>query len=154
VNDMLLVGLLAICCTAYLWWGVRVLPAERWQIAASVPLARDSTGSWRGLNLTWYGILSANAYVVATGIAFGLFAAVELPARASFAMLSAMLAVCVPASRLVARLVERKANTFTVGGAVFVGTLVAPWVTVSVSRKLAEYIPLPKSAIPTRPQTV
>jgi phosphatidylserine decarboxylase len=38
-----------------------------------------------------------------------------------------MLALCVPASRLVARLVEGKAHTFTVGGAVFVGIVAAPW---------------------------
>ncbi|TWJ16865.1 prolipoprotein diacylglyceryl transferase family protein [Geobacter argillaceus] len=149
MNDMLLVAMLAVCCAGYLWWGVRFLPAERWQIAAAVPLTKDNTGSWRGVNLTWYGILSANAYVVATGIAFGLFAAIGLPARASFAMLFAMLVVCVPASRLVARLVERKANTFTVGGAVFVGTLVAPWVAMAGSSFLRKSlgVEVPAAAI-------
>lgn len=136
MSDLSLMALLALCCIGYLWWGIRSLPAERWQIAAAVPLVKDDTGSWRGVNLTWYGILSANAYAVATAVAFGLFAAVGLPARASFAMLAAMLALCVPASRLVARLVERKTDTFTVGGAVFVGTLFAPWVALAGSSYL------------------
>jgi len=38
----------------------------------------------------------------------------------------ALLGCCVPASRLVAFIVEKKAHTFTVGGAVFVGILAAP----------------------------
>ena len=149
MNGMLPVALLALFCLVYLWWGIRFLPAERWQIAAAVPLTKDRTGSWRGLNLTWYGILSANAYVAAAAIAFSLFAAIGLPAVAGFAMLLAMLVVCVPASRLVARLVEKKRNTFTVGGAVFVGTLVAPWVTMAGSSYLWKSLglELPAAAI-------
>jgi hypothetical protein len=49
-------------------------------------------------------------------------------------MAAIMLSLCVPASRLVARLVEKKAHTFTVGGAVFVGVLMAPWIVLLVNR--------------------
>jgi hypothetical protein len=57
-----------------------------------------------------------------------------------------MLGCCVPASRLVARIVEKKAHTFTVGGAVFVGILVTPAVILLINRTigaaLAFHIPL------------
>lgn len=52
----------AVLSAIYLWWGIRFLPAERWQMAAAVPVSREADGSWQGVNITWYGILSANAY--------------------------------------------------------------------------------------------
>ncbi|MCK7579501.1 MAG: phosphatidylserine decarboxylase [Chromatiales bacterium] len=45
----------------------------------------------------------------------------------------AVLGVSVPASRLVAWLVERKSATFSVGGAAFVGILVAPWAVLAAN---------------------
>jgi len=39
-----------------------------------------------------------------------------------------LLAFCVPASRWVARMVEKKRHTFTVGGASFMGILLTPWI--------------------------
>jgi prolipoprotein diacylglyceryltransferase len=41
-----------------------------------------------------------------------------------------VLLVCVPASRLIAALVERKRNTFTVAGAAFVATIILPWLVI------------------------
>ena len=120
-------------CAGYLWWGFRCLPAERWQIAAAVPVAKDAAGHWHGLNLTWYGILTANAYVVATALALILMGSVGLSLTQIGVLVAVMLLTCVPASRLVAGLVEGKNNTFTVGGAVFVGTLIAPWLAIGAS---------------------
>ena len=39
----------------------RELPRERWQFVASLPLAKNSDGSWRGLNLTFYGLFTGLA---------------------------------------------------------------------------------------------
>ena len=121
----------------YLFWGMKKLPGEGWQIAAAVPLRKGDDGSWAGVNLTWYGILTANAYLVATFLALVLMGAAGISLRAVVAMVALLLACCVPASRLVAQVVEKKANTFTVGGAVFVGTLLAPWIV-----ELVNLIPL------------
>ena len=59
------VAALAIGLFVLLNWGVRTLPAERWQMLAAVPVAKAADGSWRGVNLTFYGFFSA------TGTAFG-----------------------------------------------------------------------------------
>ena len=59
------VAALALGLFALVVWGVRTLPAERWQMLAAVPIAKSADGSWRGLNLTFYGFFSA------TGTAFG-----------------------------------------------------------------------------------
>ena len=111
---------------AYLWWGFRFLPAERWQIFATVPERKDELGSWQGINFTWYGLLTANAYLVAVAVLLVLLGSVGVPPLTTAILAVAMLCCCVPASRLVARIVEKKAHTFTVGGAVFVGIIITP----------------------------
>lgn len=120
--------------TLYLAWGVTRLPAERWQIAAAVPLKKAGDDSWGGVNLTWYGVLTANAYLAATALALLLMGAAGISLRSILVQVVLLLLCCVPASRLVAQVVEKKPNTFTVGGAVFVGTLVAPWIVELVNR--------------------
>ena len=134
MTPTLLVLLLAICCYAVLAWGFRILPRENWQILAALPRRRDEAGNWQGLNLTWYGLLTANAYLAATAILFLLLGALHAPLGGVLTIAVLMLGICVPASKVVAWLVEGKAHTFTVGGAVFVGTLIAPWVVGLANR--------------------
>jgi prolipoprotein diacylglyceryltransferase len=125
---------LSALCAGYLFWGMRTLPHEGWQIAAAVPLRKKTDGEWQGVNLTWYGILTANAYLAAVCLALVLLGAAGVSLTATGLLVGLLLACCVPASRLVAQVVEKKANTFTVGGAVFVGTIIAPWVVELVNR--------------------
>jgi len=123
-----------ILLTAYFWWGFKKLPGEGWQIVASVPASRTEQGLWRGINFTWYGLLTANAYLVAVAVLLVLLGAVGVPPLGTAILAAAMLCCCVPASRLVARVVEKKAHTFTVGGAVFVGILITPFVITVINR--------------------
>jgi prolipoprotein diacylglyceryltransferase len=134
MTHYLFLALLGALLGLYLAWGVVKLPGEGWQVAAAVPWRKHQDGSWSGVNLTWYGILTANAYLVATVLALVLMGAAGVSLKAVLAQVVLLLACCVPASRLVAQLVEKKANTFTVGGAVFVGTLLAPWLVELVNR--------------------
>jgi hypothetical protein len=122
--------------TVYFWWGFRVLPGEGWQIVASVPASRTEQGDWNGINFTWYGLLTANAYLVSVTVLLVLLGAVGVPPLGTAILAAAMLCCCVPASRLVARIVEKKAHTFTVGGAVFVGILITPLVITLINRTL------------------
>ncbi len=114
--------------TALLGWGFRFLPGENWQIFAAVPRVKDATGHWTGLNLTYYGVLVAAAYVLGTAVMFVLMGSIGIPPWGTFALTAFIIAVCAPAARLIARLVEKKRYTFTVGGASFVGILILPWV--------------------------
>lgn len=118
----------------YFYWGFTALPAEKWQILAALPSGKNGDGEWRGKNLTWYGLLTANAYLVAVAVFLVLMGAVGVPVRGSLPLAMALLGCCVPASRLVARMVEKKAHTFTVGGAVFVGILIAPLLVALLNR--------------------
>jgi Prolipoprotein diacylglyceryl transferase len=126
----------------YLYWGIRMLPGERWQFIASVPVRKRSGGDeWEGVNLTWYGLLSANAYAVAIGVLMAMMGGVGVSCADTAVFVAVMLGLCVPASRLVAMVVEKKAHTFTVGGAVFVGIVAAPWVVTTLNRTLGVMIP-------------
>ena len=142
MSNALFLSALLLACLALLAWGFRVLPGERWQMLATLPLRRLADGRWQGINLTWYGLLTANAYLAAVAVLVLLLGTVAVPLASILTAAAALLLVCVPASRLVARLVEGKAHTFTVGGAVFVGLLIAPWLLAAVNH-LPWLAPLP-----------
>lgn len=133
MTELLFIVGLGLLMAAMLAWGCKILPRERWQILATLPIRPEGNGEWRGLNLTWYGLLSANAYLVAVAVFWVLLRAVESPVLPLLLSLMALLGLCVPAARLVAWLVEKKRHTFTVGGAVFVGLVAAPWVVSGVN---------------------
>ncbi len=125
-NDVFLL-VLGVLAAAVFAWGFRTLPREDWQIAAAVPIAKDASGDWHGLNLTYYGVFHATAYTVGLAMMIVLLGALRVPLRGVTVLAGLLLACCVPASSLVARLVEKKEATFTVAGAVFVGVLLGPW---------------------------
>jgi hypothetical protein len=133
-----LVILLAVC--------FKVLPRERWQILAAVPLSRDKHGQWHGTNLTTYGFLFASGTTFAVALFLVMLTALGLPLHMIIGLISIVLAGAVPAARIVARLVEGKRHTFTVGGASFVGLLLMPVAVLAVNRLLAtspaETVPL------------
>ncbi len=118
---------LAIIIAACFAWAFNNLPRERWQMIAAVPTVKKESGAWSGLNLTFYGFFQATGNVFAVAMVFVLLGAINVPAASVFALISALFAVCWPSSRRLARAVEKKAYTFTVAGAVFVGAIVAPW---------------------------
>lgn len=127
MENVLFLLALTVICGALLYQGCRYLPGERWQMLAAVPVKTEGTGSWQGFNLTWYGLLTANAYVMALLMLIILLRSVAIELVPLLILAILLLAICVPASRWVAKVVEGKAHTFTVGGAVFVGVIVAPW---------------------------
>lgn len=143
---MLFVLSLGVLLTLVLTWSFRALPGERWQIAASVPTHKDDKGFWKGMNLTYYGVLNAFAYSLGVAIAMILMASVSISLEQEFLLTMLLLTICMPASRILARIVEKKRYTFTVGGAAFVGILLAPWLILLLNRFTA-----PGGQIPLMP---
>ena len=140
-NEMFVL-LLLVGCSLLLIWGFRVLPRDGWQILATLPLRPLGNGQWQGVNLTWYGLLTANAYLIALAILIILLGAAGVPLFGVLLLAMLLLSLCVPASKLVARIVEGKAHTFTVGGAVFVGIIAAPWMVLLVNRCSTFHLPV------------
>lgn len=129
-SQFFLLGL-AAATAIYLGWGFRHLAAERWQILASVPARKDAeagSSSWLGTNFTYYGFFSSNAYIGGAALYLFLAAAAGTSLITAASMLGIVLLVCAPAARLIAQWVEGKKSAFTVGGASFLGIILAPWI--------------------------
>ncbi|MCG8551940.1 MAG: prolipoprotein diacylglyceryl transferase [Desulfobacterales bacterium] len=130
------VVVLGVLIGVVLSWGFKTLPKEKWQMVAAFPLEKMDQGQWRGLNLTWYGLLSANAYTFGVVMVVILAASAGIPLSAMVVLTVLLLAVTIPASKVVARIVEKKKATLTVGGAVFAGVVAAPWIIMLVNATL------------------
>jgi len=140
MNDELFIIGLGSVLTFLLAWGFKKLPAEKWQFIAAVPMVKVDAETWSGMNLTYYGFFSATAYVISVAVLCILLSAINVSMPAIFAMTLFILIPCVPASRLVASLVERKKNTFTVQGASFVGIMIAPWMIWLTNQLMRDYL--------------
>src|SRR5208337_2028615 len=138
IDVVFVVGLAAMLFGA-LVWGARTLPAERWQMIAAVPMAKNGNGEWQGLNLTFYGFFSATASTFGVAMAIVLLSSVGMPLLAAASVIATMMAISVPASKLVARLIEGKRNTFTIAGAAFLATLIMPPGLLLAQRALAAW---------------
>jgi hypothetical protein len=108
-------------------WGFKTLPQERWQIICTVPIKKLNSDEWRGLNLTYYGLFIATASAVAVALVIVLIGAAGINFWILTAITSILLLICVPSARLIARWVEKKPHTFSVGAASFVGIVSGPW---------------------------
>src|SRR5271166_2343136 len=131
-----------------LFWGFKTLPSERWQMIASVPWVKRADGCWVGLNLTYYGFFSATGYTVAVALMILLMTSVRMPISFVLVFIAAIVAVAVPASRLVAAIVEHKRNTFTISGAAFVSTLLLPPMALGVQHALRNRLHLEIYVLP------
>lgn len=126
MTDPLFVPALALLLAALMTWAFRHLPRERWQVLASIPLKKQPDGRWLAANVTSYGVLSGFAYGLAVAMLVVLMAGMGQPPGRIAWLAVVVLGLACPASRIVARVVEKRPATLTVGGAAFVGLLAAP----------------------------
>src|SRR5215510_9953169 len=136
-NFVLLATLIAFFSVLF-FWAFRNLPAEHWQIIAAVPFQRRDDGSWNGVNFTYYGFFNASACVFSCAMIITLMSAVGVPVMGILLITFLLLLICVPAAKIVARIVERKSSTFTIGGASFVGIVLLPWIIQAFNSFAAE----------------
>ncbi|MEI6972779.1 MAG: prolipoprotein diacylglyceryl transferase family protein [bacterium] len=134
MSAAVVVGGLTVCLVALFTWAFRVLPGEEWQILAVWPHRREPDGAWRGKNLTYYGVFNALGLAVGVGVAIFLPGTVGLPRAHLMGCVLGVLAVVLPASKVINRIVEGHWHGFTVGGGSFAGMVAGPWVVWGVSR--------------------
>ena len=123
----------AVLFTLLIVLGWRLLPGERYQMLATVPVARFDATHWQGVNFTWYGVLIATSVTIAILFVLILSGSAGAAMEPVLAMLILTMGLCVPAARLVARLVEKKQYTFTIGGAFFIGLASMPLLILLVN---------------------
>ncbi|MFH0996486.1 MAG: prolipoprotein diacylglyceryl transferase family protein [Pseudomonadota bacterium] len=133
MQHFVFVSVLALLFTILMRWGFIHLPEEKWQILASVPRHKHSASTWNGINFTFYGLFTAFAYTFATAILVILLESVNIPLSGLLILIVCILGICVPASKLIARIVEKKSSTFTVSGASFTGIALTPLVVIAIN---------------------
>jgi hypothetical protein len=134
---------LGLVLATLLGWGFKHLPGERWQMLAAVPIRKNRTNNWQGVNLTYYGFFIATSQLVSLVLLVILLGATGVSISGAMLAIFLMLAFCLPSARLVAMVVEKKRHTFTTGGASFIGILLAPWSIMVINKLLAPDILLP-----------
>ncbi len=122
-------------------WCFRNLPQERWQFAAILPSPSRQSAEhhWTGTNITFYGVISAVAYAIATAMFIFLCGSVGQPLWATLTFIVVLLAACIPASKLIAQWVEGSTANFTLGGAAFAAALLVP-PTVLLARGVSQTV--------------
>ncbi len=126
--DEIFIAILFLALMLIFRWAFQTLSDERWQIIGCLPYLKLKDGSWQGWNLTWYGFFNAAAIVFAVCMFLILIGSLSTPLIAGLSLLTLLLAICLPAAKMMAFLIEKKQNTFTVGGASFIGIVAAPWI--------------------------
>lgn len=146
IQHLLVIGLLASVLGILYGWAFRHLPLERWQVFGVIPVCKNGDGSWQGLNLTYYGMINGCAVSCALTVAFVLMAAVGMSTPVAGFTLGGILLLVAPSAKWVARLVEKKRHTLTIGGASFCGLVGTPlllWLLQPVaSRWISVQLPL------------
>ncbi len=146
IQHLMIIGLLASALGILFGWAFRHLPREQWQVFGVIPVCKDRDGSWQGLNLTYYGVINGCAVAGALSVAFVLLAAVGMSTPAIGFTLGGVLLLVAPSAKWVARLVEKKRHTLTIGGASFFGLVGTPlllWLLQpAVSRWTSVELPL------------
>ncbi|MGD8702330.1 MAG: prolipoprotein diacylglyceryl transferase [Desulfosarcina sp.] len=121
-------------------WSFKSLPRERWQIICAIPIRKMADGSWQGLNLTYYGLFNAVSLCAAVALVFILTGAAGVGFTIFTAVITVLLVICLPASRIIARWVEKKPNTFSIGAASFLGIVLGPWLVLSMEKAVKNWM--------------
>lgn len=139
MSDLIFLAAMTCILSLVLAWGFSHLPGERWQMLAVVPQKKSADGRWQGVNFTYYGFFIATSQLLAVSLLLILLGAAHISLAGTLLATAIVLVVCIPAARLVAILVEKKRHTFTIGGASFVGILIAPWAILLAERILGGF---------------
>ena len=117
-------------------WGFKNLPAENWQIIASLPRQKQENGIWSGLNLTYYGFFNATALGFAMAIWVILMGSIGLSLLKTSAIGIPLILLTFLASRWIAKGVEKKQYVATIGGGALAIYLLSPILVDLVERAL------------------
>jgi hypothetical protein len=119
-------GTVAVFYAVLFAWGFRALPREEWQFIAVLPRGKTSGRIYDGINLTYYGFFNALAQLVAIFFFLVLCVSAGISIAAAAVAVLLLLGISMPASRILALLIEKKPHTATVAGGFFAGVLFAP----------------------------
>lgn len=137
MNEIIFLLCFGFILAHFLGWGFKYLPGERWQMLAVIPVYKDVSEHWQGKNFTYYGFFIATSQLISILLLLVLLGSMQISFLGAALVVVVVLIFCIPAARIMAMIVEKKRHTFTIGGASFVGILLAPWSVVFANTILA-----------------
>lgn len=137
ISELIFLFCLGFVLAHFLGWGFKHLPNERWQMLAVIPRMKSESGNWIGRNFTYYGFFIATSQLISILLLLVLLGSIQASFAGTALVVGVVLAFCLPAARVMAIIVEKKRHTFTIGGASFVGIILAPWAVVASNNLLA-----------------
>lgn len=139
VENLIFMTGLGVFLSLLSFWGFKILPREKWQVLGTIPILKLDNGKWKGLNLTYYGIFNGLATSIGAMIMLVLLGSASVPFSGTILFIFLILIVAAPAAKIVARIVEKKPSTLSIGGASFVGIVTAPWIAKGISLLFLNY---------------
>jgi hypothetical protein len=147
MSNSLFTLIIGLALLPLLLWAYTALPQEKWQIIAAIPTQKgEADGCWRGANLTYYGALLASGSLFGAISFFLLLGALGVPRWGIIGMVLGVMGCSVAAAKLLAMAVEKKRNTFTVGGAAIIGLVCMP-PAVALYNSLAQRLDTPQVSL-------
>ncbi len=150
MSNGLFILILGLVLHPLLLGAYKILPREKWQIIAAIPTRKAATmdGCWHGTNVTYYGALLASGSLFGAMVFFLLLGALGLPMWGIIGLLLGVMGCSVAAAKLIAMTVEKKRNTFTVGGAAIIGLLSMPPAVAAYNSLAPRWAASPLALIP------
>lgn len=148
MNNLIFVACVASVLGGLYFWAFKHLPHERWQVLGTIPLRKQTDGQWQGLNLTFYGLFNACAVTFALFLTLFLLVAAGFPLKAVVLTVCGLLMLCAPSAKWIARLVEKKKHTFTIGGAAFCGMVGSPLVLLALQPAASRFFAMELPVMP------
>lgn len=124
---------LGVFFTLLLTWSFRNLPGDGWQIVAGIPIKKMDSGEWKGVTLTFYGLFISLSVTISALLFFVMMGSLGVGSLATSIFSSVIILSCLTFSRIMARVIEKKHNTLTIGGASFAAIILIPVFVVLIN---------------------
>jgi hypothetical protein len=134
MNEWIIIIMGSMIFLHYLW-AFKRLPQENYQFLATRPKHKhhfNDLNLWDGENLTYYGLFNANAYLLAVMIGLFLLASIGISLLTIIIMTIFILIICMPSSKILAQVIEKRPHVFSVGAASFMGIVLSPWIVYGI----------------------
>lgn len=125
--------ILGLFFTLLLTWSFKNLPHDGWQIIASIPTEKVDSSEWKGVALTFYGLFVALSVIISALLFFTMMGSLGIGSLKTGIFSICVIVSCLLFSKTLARVIERKQNTLTIGGASFAAIIAVPLFVLSIN---------------------
>lgn len=106
-------------------WGLKNFSKDEFQFFCAIPYKKIEENTYDGINITFYGIISALSCSASVFLFLILIKFLNFPIKLAYFILITIFLTGLFASKALAYLIEKRKNTLTIGGATFVTGIIS-----------------------------